>query len=231
MSRSKVSEQAGDDEGLEQALIAHRKMLLQGRSFSGRERNVAYLNLGQSTHHGTATNDEEQFANVSGAIGIDYLDDGRGLVKVDWDGDGDLDIVGAATWDDDISWFENNGSESFTEHIIDGNLNGAWDVYPVDLDEDGDLDILTFKITGGFIEFHKNLAMETIGSCDTILFELSESCWGNFYEGLNNYTLNCQNCQCPPIINHPNAKQKHAGSTLLLTVSYTHLTLPTNREV
>ena len=58
--------------------------------------------------------------------------------------------------------------------------------------------------------------METIGSCDTVLFELSESCWGNFYEGLNNYTLNCQNCQCPPIINHPNAKQKHAGSTLLL---------------
>ena len=45
---------------------------------------------------------------------------------------------------------------------------------------------------------------------------MEESCWGNFYEGLNNYTLNCQNCQCPPIINHPNAKQKHAGSTLLL---------------
>jgi len=84
-----------------------------------------------------------------------------------------------------------------------------------DVDYDGDLDILTFKITGGFIEFHKNMAMETIGSCDTVLFELSESCWGNFYEGLNNYTLNCQNCQCPPIINHPNAKQKHAGSTLL----------------
>ena len=84
-----------------------------------------------------------------------------------------------------------------------------------DVDNDGDLDILTFKITGGFIEYHKNLAMETTGSCDTILFELSESCWGNFYEGLNTYTLNCQNCQCPPIINHPNSKQKHAGSTLL----------------
>ena len=84
-----------------------------------------------------------------------------------------------------------------------------------DIDYDGDLDVLTFKITGGFIEYHKNLAMETTGNCDTILFELSESCWGNFYEGLNNYTLNCLNCQCPPIINHPNAKQKHAGSTLL----------------
>ena len=59
-----------------------------------------------------------------------------------------------------------------------------------DIDLDGDLDILTFKITGGFIEYHKNLAMETTGNCDTIIFELSESCWGNFYEGLNTYTLN-----------------------------------------
>ena len=85
-----------------------------------------------------------------------------------------------------------------------------------DVDYDGDLDILTFKITGGFIEYHKNMAMEQTGNCDTVIFQLEESCWGNFYEGLNNYTLNCQNCQCPPIINHPNAKQKHAGSTLLL---------------
>ncbi len=87
-----MSEQPGDDEGFEQALNAHRDMLLQGRSFSGRERNVAYLNLGKSTRSETATNDEEQFANVSGAIGIDFPDDGRGLVKVDWDGDGDLDF-------------------------------------------------------------------------------------------------------------------------------------------
>ena len=84
-----------------------------------------------------------------------------------------------------------------------------------DIDLDGDLDILTFKITGGFIEYHKNLAMETTGNCDTIIFELSESCWGNFYEGLNTYTLNCQNCQCPQILLNSENKQKHAGSTLL----------------
>ena len=84
-----------------------------------------------------------------------------------------------------------------------------------DIDYDGDLDILTFKITGGFVEYHKNLAMETTKSCDTVIFELNESCWGKFYEGLNTYTLNCQNCQCFFFISHPNAKQKHAGSTLL----------------
>ena len=84
-----------------------------------------------------------------------------------------------------------------------------------DIDYDGDLDILTFKITGGFIEFHRNMSIELTGNCDTIAFQLEESCWGNFYEGLNNYTLNCLNCQCPPIINNHTSKQKHAGSTLL----------------
>ena len=37
MSRSKVNEQQGDGEGFDQALNAHRDMLLRGRSFSGRE--------------------------------------------------------------------------------------------------------------------------------------------------------------------------------------------------
>ena len=86
-----------------------------------------------------------------------------------------------------------------------------------DIDYDGDLDILTFSILGGFIEYHKNMAMELTGNCDTVAFEFSESCWGLFYEGLNSYILNCPNCQCPSILspNNINTKQKHAGSTLL----------------
>jgi len=86
-----------------------------------------------------------------------------------------------------------------------------------DIDYDGDLDILTFSILGGFVEYHKNMAIELTGNCDTVAFEFSESCWGLFYEGLNSYILNCPNCQCPPIVNPntANSKQKHAGSTLL----------------
>ena len=86
-----------------------------------------------------------------------------------------------------------------------------------DVDYDGDLDILTFSILGGFVEYHKNLSMEIYGNCDSLIFELSESCWGLFYEGLNSYVLNCPNCQCPQITNNSilNNKQKHAGSTIL----------------
>ena len=84
-----------------------------------------------------------------------------------------------------------------------------------DIDYDGDLDILTFSILGGFIEYHKNLSMETYGHCDSLNFELSENCWGLFYEGLNSYILDCPNCQCPQITTNNISKQKHAGSTLL----------------
>ena len=84
-----------------------------------------------------------------------------------------------------------------------------------DIDYDGDLDILTFGITGGFIEYHKNMAIEMTGNCDTIAFKKTDECWGLFYEGLNSYVLNCPNCQCPSIMQTSTIKQKHGASTLL----------------
>ncbi|MBI4879214.1 MAG: ASPIC/UnbV domain-containing protein [Planctomycetes bacterium] len=52
-----------------------------GNSWSGRERNCAYLNLGDG-----------RFADVSAISGLDFLDDGRAAALSDWDGDGDLDL-------------------------------------------------------------------------------------------------------------------------------------------
>ncbi|SVD71997.1 uncharacterized protein METZ01_LOCUS424851, partial [marine metagenome] len=40
-----------------------------------------------------------------------------------------------------------------------------------DIDYDGDLDILTFSILGGFVEFHKNMAIENNGNCDSLAFQ------------------------------------------------------------
>jgi tetratricopeptide (TPR) repeat protein len=83
VSRSRTSEDETDEEEFTRALDAHKKMLQQGRSFSGRERNCCFLNLG---------NRSESFANISAAAGLDFPDDGRSLVTVDWDQDGDLDV-------------------------------------------------------------------------------------------------------------------------------------------
>ena len=57
------------------------RLLHEGRSFSGRERNCAFLNCG-----GT------RFVDISGASGFDFLDDARAIAAADWDFDGDLDL-------------------------------------------------------------------------------------------------------------------------------------------
>lgn len=62
---------------------ALNRLLHQDRSFSGRERNCAFLNCGTK---------EASFATVSGVAGFDFPDDARGLATVDWDFDGDLDV-------------------------------------------------------------------------------------------------------------------------------------------
>ena len=57
------------------------KLIRAGLSFSGREKNCGFLNMGDG-----------RFANISATSGIDFPDDGRGMATVDWDLDGDLDI-------------------------------------------------------------------------------------------------------------------------------------------
>ncbi|MEY2746647.1 MAG: hypothetical protein RL112_1689 [Planctomycetota bacterium] len=53
-----------------------------GWSWNGRERDYSYLNLGDGT-----------FAEVAGALGLDDEGDARGLLRLDLDDDGGLDLV------------------------------------------------------------------------------------------------------------------------------------------
>ncbi len=69
------------DSAYQQAWHALGRRILQGRSWSGRERHCAFLNTGG-----------RRFATASFAAGVDFAEDGRGLALVDWDHDGDLDL-------------------------------------------------------------------------------------------------------------------------------------------
>jgi len=60
---------------------AINSMLRAGRSLSGNERNCCFLNTSG-----------QRFADVSGATGLDYADDGRVLALADWDYEGDVDF-------------------------------------------------------------------------------------------------------------------------------------------
>ncbi len=52
----------------------------------------------------------------------------------------------------------------------------------VDFDDDGDMDILNWKLGYNFIEYHKNYAMEELGRCDTFHLREETGCFGHFHE-------------------------------------------------
>lgn len=60
-----------------------------GVSWSGHERNAAFLNLGPGDNASRVS----LFADVSGAMGFDFPDDARALTTLDWDNDGDQDVI------------------------------------------------------------------------------------------------------------------------------------------
>lgn len=93
-----------------------------------------------------------------------------------------------------------------------------------DIDGDGDLDVITFSLLGTYVEYHKNLSMETYGSCDSLKFEVRNRCWGFFSE---NFSTNSVTLDAPCQFNVPNpeiggdteavASEKaaaHSGSTI-----------------
>ncbi|MCF8258104.1 MAG: T9SS type A sorting domain-containing protein [Flavobacteriales bacterium] len=88
----------------------------------------------------------------------------------------------------------------------------------MDVDGDGDIDIITFSLTGLSAEYHRNMSMELYGNCDSLIYELDNSCWGNFSEDIAsvNVTLN-YDCGGPGIdgIEESRHGQRHSGFTLL----------------
>ncbi len=78
------------------------------------------------------------------------VDDADGATAVDTgdiDGDGDLDVVVASAEDDNVAWFESDGATppTFVRHDVTTTTvlaDGASAVLAVDLDEDGDVNIV-----------------------------------------------------------------------------------------
>ena len=48
------------------------------------------------------------------------------VYATDVDGDGDVDVLSASSYDDKIAWYENDGNESFTTDAITTSADGAW---------------------------------------------------------------------------------------------------------
>lgn len=59
----------------------------------------------------------------------------------------------------------------------------------VDVDGDGDLDVLTFENQGGHIYWYKNIAVEEGLGLDELEFVLEDRCWGGFEEAENDESI------------------------------------------
>ena len=59
-----------------------------------------------------------------------------------------MDIIVPLNPGGKLIWYENNGSQSFTERTIDASVFGPREAWPVDLDLDGDIDLVV-PIEGG----------------------------------------------------------------------------------
>lgn len=100
----------------------------------------------------------------------------------------------------------------------------------IDVDNDSDLDILTFHIGGERVEYHQNQSIELYGHNDSLVFVLKNECWGKFTEDPNNNSIILNNpnnpCAFPNIPDPQKTTEsavldpiqnpvRHAGSTLL----------------
>lgn len=67
---------------------------------------------------------------------------------VDFDSDGDIDFIASISGrllpvgGDEVAWYENDGSQNFTKHIVDASSDYASFGQAADFDNDGDLDIV-----------------------------------------------------------------------------------------
>lgn len=100
---------------------------------------------------GTGTNWAEHSVdeNFSGAFNV---------TCEDIDGDGNMDIICAARWGDEIAWWrnDNGGGTAWSKHVIIAGFDGASSLNIVDMDNDGDLDVAGAALFSGEIIWLEN---------------------------------------------------------------------------
>ena len=93
----------------------------------------------------------------------------------------------------------------------------------VDVEGDGDMDVLTYHISGEYLQYHQNQSQELYGHSDSLIFKLKNRCWGGYREDVtsNALFLNDTSSYCNggnvvgPQLGENNTNKAHAGSTVL----------------
>lgn len=100
------------------------------------------------------------------------LDEGVGesrtIRAADFNGDGRVDLVGTARVGNLVAWYENPGppyTQRWTRHVVDNRSTSPTHGHPIDMDGDGDQDILmAVGFCGPRPETHRICWYENVGS-------------------------------------------------------------------
>ncbi len=81
------------------------------------------------------------------------------VYTADIDGDGDIDVLSSSVGDNKIAWYENlDGQGNFgTQQVITINANTARAVFAIDIDNDGDIDVLSASFGDDKIAWYENI--------------------------------------------------------------------------
>ncbi len=90
------------------------------------------------------------------------------VYSIDLDRDGDNDVLAGSLDDDEVRWYENDGSGTFTTPVtslISTAGNGVASVYSIDLDRDGDNDVLSGSVSDNEVRWIENGQLSSIPNC------------------------------------------------------------------
>lgn len=88
-----------------------------------------------------------------------------------------------------------------------------------DVDDDGDIDIISFKFNYSTMMYYESLSMDSFGIPDSLNYFVNSHCWGRVAESLvgDEIVLGLNsNCLKDSFTNHLPQKAEHVGSTILV---------------
>jgi hypothetical protein len=158
------------------------------------------------------------------------------VTTYDYDNDGQKDLFCYAVGG--IQAYRNIGSaatglqwQAYSPYLVSNYEGPTLNLYIsgadipalVDVEGDGDMDILTYHISGEHLQYHQNQSQELYGHSDSLVFVLKNRCWGKYREDVTSNTLflNDTSSYCTdsnvsnPELPTNDQLKAHAGSTVL----------------
>ncbi|MBL7767253.1 MAG: T9SS type A sorting domain-containing protein [Chitinophagaceae bacterium] len=127
-------------------------------------------------------------------------------------------LYGVAVWK---GYYQNNELKfTFFKDLFFPGTNGPVNVYVqpgdiptiADMDNDGDLDIMSFEVLGAQLIYYKNMRVEDGLPCDSIKMVEFDNCWGKFFQNINRTVVTGVSCKG---IAASNKKSRHTGNCIL----------------